>query len=31
MPAGAAEAARLLSGEVTKWKRPIADANVRVE
>ena len=31
MPGGAAEAARLLSDEVTKWKRPIADANVRVE
>ena len=31
MPGGAAEAAKLLSDEVTKWKRPIADANVRVE
>ena len=31
MPAGAAETAKLLAGEVAKWARPIADANVRLE
>ncbi|HEY5899066.1 MAG TPA: tripartite tricarboxylate transporter substrate-binding protein [Burkholderiales bacterium] len=31
MPAGAAEAAKLLADEVTKWKRPILEAKVRVE
>ena len=31
MPAGPAETVKLLSGEVAKWARPIADANVRLE
>lgn len=31
MPASAAEAAKLLAGEVTKWRRPIAEAGVKLE
>lgn len=31
MPAGPAEVSKMLADEVTKWKRPIVEANVRVE
>ncbi|OGA77346.1 MAG: hypothetical protein A3G81_09530 [Betaproteobacteria bacterium RIFCSPLOWO2_12_FULL_65_14] len=31
MPAGAADAGKMLSDEVTKWKRPIVDAKVKIE
>lgn len=31
MPAGPAEASKMLSDEATKWKRPIVEANVKVE
>lgn len=31
MPAGVEDTARMLAGEVTKWKRAIVEANVRLE